>query len=135
MTRYWRSVGSDFEQGEADEHPELMKAMAMVAAEAVRYCMEEKGERGGKKHAHEGKQKQLEKALNKIRRAPLQDRNKLMREMFPDVKGHAQKVLQDLLAQDGVEQRARKLNISEDEYCEAKEELAHMLTESEDENP
>ncbi len=134
MMRYWKSVCSDLKQGNADEHPELMKAMAMVAAEAVRYFMEEKGERGGKKHGHEGEgKKRLEKAVNKIRRAPLQDRNKLMREMFPDIKGHAQKVLQDLLAQEGVEQRARKLNMSEEEYCEAKEELARVLNESEEE--
>lgn len=133
MSRYWRDMSKAMKRGDMEESRELMETMAMVAAEAVRYCLEEKGEGEGSEH-HGTSLKKLEKAVNKIRRAPLQDRNKLTREMFPDLQGAAQRVLQDMVAQDGVEQRARKLNMSEDEYCDAQKKLARMLTESEHED-
>lgn len=133
MSRYWRDMSKAMKSGDIEESRELMETMAMVAAEAVRYCMEEKGD-GEESESHKSSHKKLEKAVNKIRRAPLQDRNKLMREMFPDLQGAAQRVLQDMVAQDGVEQRARKLNMSEDEYCDAQKKLARMLTESERED-
>lgn len=128
MSRYWRDMSKAMKRGDMDSSHEMMEAMAMVAAEAVRYCMEAKGEGGERKTSH----KTLDKAVNKLRRAPLQDRNKLMREMFPDLEGKTQKVLQDMVAQEGPEQRARKLNMSEDEYCDAQKELERMLTEDED---
>lgn len=133
MSRYWRDMSKAMKRGDMEDSRELMEAMAMVAAEAVRYCLEEKGE-GEESEYHEKSHKKLEKAVNKIRRAPLQDRNKLTREMFPDLQGAAQRVLQDMVAQDGVEQRARKLNMSEDEYCDAQKKLARILTESEHED-
>lgn len=129
MSRYWRDMSDAMKSGDVDEAREMMETMAMVASEAVHYCMETKGEgKSSERHS----EKKLTKAVDKLRRAPLQDRQKMMREMFPSLQGTEQKVLQDMVALEPTETRARKLGLNEEQYCDAQRKLARMLQEEED---
>jgi hypothetical protein len=136
MAQYWRDVKEDMEHGGGKVSREMMDAMAMVAAEAVRYCL--KATDGHSKKCGEYAQHiRLDKAVEKLRRAPLQDRGKMMREMFPGVQGREQKVLQDMVSMEATEVRARRLGMSKSEYDESRHELARILhdgTEADDED-
>jgi hypothetical protein len=131
MAQYWCDVKEDMEHGGGKHSREMLDAMAMVAAEAVRYClaaMEPEHKHGkGKEKFHK-----LEEAVEKLRRSPLQDRGKMMKEMFPNLQGRGQRVLQDMVSMESTEARARRLSMSKTEYMEAKEELAETLHEEDE---
>ena len=133
MAQYWSDVKEDMEHGGGKHSREMLDAMAMVAAEAVRYClaaMEPEHKHGkGKEKFHK-----LEEAVEKLRRAPLQDRGKMMKEMFPNLQGREQRVLQDMVSMESTEARARRLSMSKKEYTEATLELARILQEDDDED-
>ncbi len=133
MEQYWHDVKEDMERGRGEKSRGMLGAMAMVAAEAVRCCMEAK-ERGGKHGGEHDSHYKLNKAVEKLRRAPLQDRSKMMREMFPNLQGREQRVLQDMVSMESTEARARRLSMSKKEYTEATLELARILQEDDDED-
>ena len=133
MAEYWRDVRDNEEQPSEEMVegfcmlmtailPECMKSMGYEPATTPHYERESCGD-------YKAHHKRFKEGVDKLRRTPIQDRNKMISEMFPDLKQGSleHKILNEMLKLPSTESRAAQLGASKEQYCEAKEHLKHML--------
>lgn len=133
MAEYW----DDVVQGRESASEEMVTGFCMLMMEVLPQCMKSMGYETANVHHHErescGNYKahhmRFKEAMDRLRRALVQDRNKLICEMFPDLKTGSleHKILMEKIKQPSTEARAAQLSVSKEQYCEAEDNLKQML--------
>lgn len=131
MAEYW----DDVVEGREKASEEMVTGFCMLMMEVLPQCMEKLGfavatdsrPRCGDSYKH--RHKRFKEAVDRLRRAPMQDRAKLMGEIFPTLKSGSKehKVLMEKLKWPTTEANASQLGMTKDEYCEANDNLKQML--------
>ena len=132
MAEYW----DDVVQGRESASEEMVTGFCMLMMEVLPQCMKTMGYEVTNTHQHEHEScgdykahhKRFKEAVDKLRRAPVQDRSKLICEMFPSLKTGSleYKILLEMIKLPSTETRAAQLGASKEQYCEAKDNLKQM---------
>ena len=123
MEKYWRGLcdGSI----EVPEH--MVKAMCVMVAEAVKEHGSEMGA-GGNYGYDEQEHERYKDAIERLREAPANEKQRLMKELFEDdLTPDEQKVLQVMSEQKSYKRIAQEKGMSLERYKEAKKSLKHKL--------
>lgn len=131
MAEYWDDVVAGREQ--ASE--EMVTGFCMLMMEVLPQCMEKLGvavATDSRPHcgdAYKSRHKRFKEEVDRLRRTPMQDRAKVMGEIFPTLKSGSKeyKVLMEKLKWPTTEAKASQLGMTKDEYCEANDNLKQML--------
>ena len=133
MAEYW----DDVVQGRESASEEMVTGFCMLMMEVLPQCMEKMGYAVAHNVHHEREtcsehkahHMRFKEAVDKLRRVPIQDRGKMICEMFPELKTGSleYKILIETLKWPTMETRAAQLGVSKEQYCEAKDNLEQMF--------